>query len=68
MNKDEIKEVRRGIAKHREKDQQEELQKVLEGEQVGLYEKERIETCLERGASNWLTAIPLKEAEFSLNN
>ena len=67
INKDGIKEARRGIAKQREKDQQEELQKILGGEQLGLYEKKRIEMCLEKGASNWLSALPLKEAGFSLN-
>ena len=67
INKDSVKEARRGIAKQREKDQQEELQKILGGEQLGLYEKRRIEMCLEKGASNWLSALPLKEAGFSLN-
>ena len=38
INKDSVKEARRGIAKQREKDQQEELQKILGGEQLGLYE------------------------------
>ena len=67
INKDSVKEARRGIAKQREKDQKEELQKILGGEQLGLYEKKRIEKCLEKGASNWLSALPLKEAGFSLN-
>ena len=67
INKDSVKETRREIAKQREKDQQEELQKILGGEQLGLYEKKRIEMCLEKGASNWLSAFPLKEAGFSLN-
>ena len=39
INKDSVKEARRGIAKQREKDQQGELQKILGGEQLGLYEK-----------------------------
>ena len=67
INKDNVKEARRGIAKQREKDQQEELQKILGGKQLGLHEKKRIETCLEKGASKWLSALPLKEAGFSLN-
>ena len=67
INKDSVKEARRGIAKQREKDQQEELQKTLGGEQLGSYEKKRIEMCLEKGASNWLSALPLKGAGFSLN-
>ena len=67
ISKDSVKEVRRGKAKQREKDQQEELQKILGGEQLGLYEKKKIEMCLEKGASNWLSALPLKEAGFSLN-
>ena len=67
INKDSVKEARRGIAKQSEKDQQEELQKILGGEQLGLYEKRRIEMYLEKGASNWLSALPLKEAGFSLN-
>ena len=61
INKDNVKEARRGIAK------QMELQKILGGEQLGLYEKKRIEMCLEKGAPNWLSALPLKEAGFSLN-
>ena len=67
INKDSVKEARRGIAKQREKDQQEELQKILGGEQLGLYEKKRIEMCIEKSASNWLSVLPLKEAGFSLN-
>ena len=54
-------------AKQRENDQKEELQKLLEGEQLGLYEKKRTDTHLENGASNWLSALPIKEAGFSLN-
>ena len=42
ISKDNVKEARRGIAKQREKDQQEELQKILGGEQLGLYEKKKI--------------------------
>ena len=34
INKDDVKEARRGIAKQREKDQKEELQKILGGEQL----------------------------------
>ena len=67
INMDNIKEAKRGIAKQKEKDRQEELQNILGGEQLGLYEKKRRETCLEKGASNWLSAIPLKEAGFNLN-
>ena len=67
INKDDVKKPRRGIAKQRDKAQKEELQKILGGEQLGLYEKKRIETCLEKGASNWLSALPLKEAGFSLS-
>ena len=40
---------------------------MLGGEQLGLYEKKRIEMCLQKGVSNWLSALPLKEAGFSLN-
>ena len=36
INKDSVKEARKGIAKQREKDQQEELQNILGGEQLGL--------------------------------
>ena len=67
INKDNVKEDRRGIAKWREKDRKEGLQKISRGEQLGLYEKKRTETCLEKGVSNWLSALPLKEDGFSLN-
>ena len=67
INKDSVKEARRGIAKQREKDRQKELQKILGGGQLGSYEKRRIEMCLKKGASNWLSALPLNEAGFSLN-
>ena len=39
INKDKAKEVRRRIAKQREKGQKEKFQKILKGEQLGLYEK-----------------------------
>ena len=67
INKDSVKEARREIAKHWENDQQEELQKILGGKQLGLYKKKRIEACLEKDASNWLSPFYLKEAGFSLN-
>ena len=34
---------------------------------MGYMRKRRIEMCLEKGASDWLSALPLKEAGFSLN-
>ena len=36
INKDEVKEVRKGIAKQKKKDQKEEIQQIFEGEQLGL--------------------------------
>ena len=59
INKFNVKEARRELAKQMEKDQHEELQKILGGEQLGLYEKKRIEMFFEKGASNWLSALHL---------
>ena len=56
-----------GIAKQREKDQEKKLRKILEGEQIGLYRKNRTKMCLKKWASHWLSAFPLKEARFGLN-
>ena len=62
INKDSVKEARSGIAKQREKDQQEELQKLLGGEQLGLYEKKGIEMCLEKGAFQLAISTPSKRS------
>ena len=66
IDKNAVKDIRRTISKEREKNQKEELQRILDN-QLQLPEKKKIQMCLEKGASNWLTALPLKDAGFSLN-
>ena len=56
------------IAKGREMKQKEQLKSILDSEDLTEMERKKIEICQEPGGtSNWLTALPLREAGFSLN-
>ena len=62
-----IMEIKKSIAKEREIKQKEQLKEILDNKELTETEKKKIEICQEPGASNWLTALPLREAGFSLN-
>ena len=47
--------------------QKEQFKENLDSKELTETEKRKIEICQEPGASNWLTALPLREADFSLN-
>ena len=48
--------------------QKEQLKSIFDSDNLTEMErKKKIEICQEPGASNWLTALPLGEAGFSLN-
>ena len=67
IDENEINEIKKSIAKEREMKQKEQLKSILESEDLTEMERKKIEICQEAGASNWLTALPLREAGFSLN-
>ena len=62
-----LKETKKFISKERENEQKKELQEILSMTSLKTEEKKRLEMSLEKGASNWLSALPLREAGFSLN-
>ena len=67
IDENEINEIKKSIAKGREMKQREQLKSILDNEDLTEMERKKIEICQEPGASNWLTAPPLREAGFSLN-
>ncbi|XP_076042251.1 uncharacterized protein LOC143026133 [Oratosquilla oratoria] len=62
---EEIRETRINISKGREERQKEELQALLA--RLSNYIKRKITMAQEVGASNWLTALPIREKGFTLN-
>ena len=67
IDENEINEIKKSIAKEREMKQEEQLKSILDSEDLTEMERKKIEICQELGASNWLTALPLREAGFILN-
>ena len=67
IDENEINEIKKSIAKKREMKQKEQLKSILDSEDLNEMERKKIEICQEPRASNWLTALPLREARFSLN-
>ena len=67
VDENEMNEIKKSIAKERELKQKEQLKSILDSEDLTEMERKKIEICQEPGASNWLTALPLREAGFSLN-
>ena len=67
IDENEMNEIKKTIAKEREMKQKEQLKPILDSEDLTEMERKKIEICQEPGASNWLTALPLREAGFSLN-
>ena len=67
IDENEINEIKKSIAKEREMKQKEQLKSILDSEDLTEMERKKIEICQEPGPSNWLTALPLREAGFSLN-
>ena len=62
-----MNEIKKSIAKERIMKQKEQLKSILDSEDLTEIERKKIEICQEPGSSNWLTALPLREAGFSLN-
>ena len=67
IDENKMNEIKKSIAKERELKQKEQLKSILDSEDLTEIERKKIEICQEPGASNWLTALPLREAGFSLN-
>ena len=67
IDENEMNEIKKSIAKEREMEQKEQLKFILYSEDLTKMERKKIGICQEPGASNWLTALPLREADFSLN-
>ena len=67
INENEMNEIKKSTAKEREVKQKEQLKSILDSEDLTEMERKKIEICQEPGASNWLTALPLREVCFSLN-
>ena len=67
IDENEVNEIKKSIAKEREMKQKEQLKSILDSDDLTEMERKKIEICQEPGASNWLTALPLREAGFSLN-
>ena len=67
IDENEMNEIKKSIAKERELKQKEQLKSMLDSEDLTKIERKKIEICQEPVASNWLTALPLREAGFSLN-
>ena len=66
-NHNELKEITKQISKEKEERQRQDLQEIQNSEYLGIKEKKKLEMSLERGASNWLTTLPIKVEGFSLN-
>ena len=62
-----MNEIKKLIAKEREMKPKEQLKSILDSEDLTEMERKKIEICQESGASSWLTALPLREAGFSLS-
>ena len=67
VDENKMNEIKKSIAKEREMMQKEQLKYILDSEVLIEIERKKIEICHDPGASNWLTALPLREAGFSLN-
>ena len=67
LNMDDIKVTKNRISKARETKQKQELDRIKDRAQDDDIQKRRLQMNIERGASNWLSALPIKEAGFSLN-
>ena len=65
VNSKEIKAIRSEISREREKRQKQELHEIIKLSSRDM--KRKIELAQEVGASNWLTALPIREKGFSLN-
>ena len=67
IDENKMNEIKKSIAKERELKQKEQHKSILDSEDLSEIERKKIEICQESGVSNWLTALPLREAGFRLN-
>ena len=67
IDENEMNEIKKSIAKEREMKQKEQLKSILDSEDLTEIERKKMEICQEPGASDWLTALPLRGAGFRLN-
>ena len=65
INIEQVKELKKKIAKQREMKQKQKA-KMIEEEELDEHQRRRLEMAQEKGASSWLTSLPLKEMGFSL--
>merc|ERR1712002_1096681 len=61
-----IQEIKRKIFKEKYNRQKTRLEEIQNNEQMDLTQKRKIEMNIEKGASNWLSTMPIKEEGFSL--
>ena len=66
INQKNIQEIKRKISKEKEKSQKVKLQELQNQEEVDITQRRKIEMNNEKGASNWLSTMPIKEQGFSL--
>ena len=64
---EEIKEIKKLISRERNNKQRQEMEDWINNNCTTEVQKRRIEMNQEKGASNWLSALPIKENGFSLN-
>ena len=67
IDQDKVVKVKKEISKEREAKQRRQYDEVVNGKNRTKEELKRIKMNQEKGASNWLSSLPLKENGFSLN-
>ena len=67
IDSEKIKDTKKQISREREERQIKEQKEILENRTSDENQKRRLEMSLEKGSSNWLTTLPIREAGFSLN-
>ena len=67
IDSEKIKDMKKRISREREERQIIEQKEILENKTPEENLKRRLEMSLEKGSSNWLTTLPIREAGFSLN-
>ena len=61
-----IKDIKKQISRDREKEQRQRLNEIQNSGHLDEIHTRKLEMSLEKGASNWLTTLPIKEEGFSM--
>ena len=62
-----IKKIKKEISQEREKRQRQKLSEIENSEQLDITLKRKLEMNQEKGASNWLSTLPIQQEGFSLS-